>query len=396
MFMSPDEFPLPHEYRDMELRGRRWARRRTTWASARSVFLDCGNIDRMPVDFLQHDGPAHPQHRPPPRQHALRHGQPRGARRLVHGRDRLRARARSSGPEITPDDRRRALRRPGHRHRAGSCTRTPPPRPHRMAAELIEAGVDAARRLPAPLRGPAVRAGLSCCSARWPRVQRYDDGALTIAQPDARATSRRPGALETDSEGIVDHMRAVEGTEVAVLVRELLADDRGGHAQGQPARHRRPRRRVDDRALARRRRAPPGRRRLHRAPARRAGGASSARRSRAAALSERTVAADGRPALSEAGGDDVARRASRRPPRARERRGRRRSATRARSTRSPPACCWCWSGAATRAQRFLMALPKTYRAVARLGWTLRHRRPRGRAGADRPRARRTSRCPPAS
>src|SRR3954464_13463370 len=26
-------------------------------------------------------------------------------------------------------------------------------------------------------------------------------------------------------------------------------------------------------------------------------------------------------------------------------------------------------GAATRAQRFLMALPKTYRAVARLGWT---------------------------
>src|SRR4051812_45328455 len=26
-------------------------------------------------------------------------------------------------------------------------------------------------------------------------------------------------------------------------------------------------------------------------------------------------------------------------------------------------------GSATRAQRFLMALPKTYRAVARLGWT---------------------------
>ena len=26
-------------------------------------------------------------------------------------------------------------------------------------------------------------------------------------------------------------------------------------------------------------------------------------------------------------------------------------------------------GRATRAQRFLMALPKTYRAVARLGWT---------------------------
>ena len=36
------------------------------------------------------------------------------------------------------------------------------------------------------------------------------------------------GALETDSEGIVDHMRSVEGTKVAVLVRELLADDRHG------------------------------------------------------------------------------------------------------------------------------------------------------------------------
>ena len=38
-------------------------------------------------------------------------------------------------------------------------------------------------------------------------------------------------------------------------------------------------------------------------------------------------------------------------------------------------------GAATRMQRFLMALPKTYRTVARLGWTLDHRRPRGRARA---------------
>ena len=50
---------------------------------------------------------------------------------------------------------------------------------------------------------------------------------MTIAhltKQDYEAT----GALETDSEGVVDHMRAVEGTRVAVLVRELLSEDRDG------------------------------------------------------------------------------------------------------------------------------------------------------------------------
>jgi bifunctional oligoribonuclease and PAP phosphatase NrnA len=58
-------------------------------------------------------------------------------------------------------------------------------------------------------------------------IERPDDGAITIGhltREDFYAT----GALETDSEGIVDHMRAVEGTAVAVLIRELLAEDREG------------------------------------------------------------------------------------------------------------------------------------------------------------------------
>src|SRR3954468_574283 len=55
MFMSPDEFPLPWEYRDWTFDGLVGAPpedidERTV------VFLDCGNIDRMPVDFLQRDG----------------------------------------------------------------------------------------------------------------------------------------------------------------------------------------------------------------------------------------------------------------------------------------------------------------------------------------------------
>ena len=69
-------------------------------------------------------------------------------------------------------------------------------------------------------------------------VERHDDGAITIAHL-TKDDYEETGALETDSEGVVDHMRAVEGTRVAVLVRELLAEDRDGHAQGEPARHRR-------------------------------------------------------------------------------------------------------------------------------------------------------------
>jgi bifunctional oligoribonuclease and PAP phosphatase NrnA len=55
MFMSPDEFPLPWEYRG-------WTFERLAGtppddvAERTIVFLDCGNIDRMPVDFLQADG----------------------------------------------------------------------------------------------------------------------------------------------------------------------------------------------------------------------------------------------------------------------------------------------------------------------------------------------------
>ena len=71
---------------------------------------------------------ARAQHRPPPRQHALRHGQPRGARGLVHRGDRLRPRQGARRADH-PGDRRGPLRRARHRHRAGSCTRTPRPPP---------------------------------------------------------------------------------------------------------------------------------------------------------------------------------------------------------------------------------------------------------------------------
>src|SRR5918995_5075681 len=55
MYMSPDEFPLPYEYRDFTFDDLVGAPPEDMDDRV-VMFLDCGNIDRMPVDFLQRDG----------------------------------------------------------------------------------------------------------------------------------------------------------------------------------------------------------------------------------------------------------------------------------------------------------------------------------------------------
>jgi bifunctional oligoribonuclease and PAP phosphatase NrnA len=56
MYMSPDEFPLPWEYRWLPLGDGLVMTPPDDVAERTIVFLDCGNIDRMPMDFLQADG----------------------------------------------------------------------------------------------------------------------------------------------------------------------------------------------------------------------------------------------------------------------------------------------------------------------------------------------------
>ena len=54
MFLSDEEFPLPYEYRGLPLEDVSHAL--PADAEERTiVFLDCGNIDRMPVSFLGRD-----------------------------------------------------------------------------------------------------------------------------------------------------------------------------------------------------------------------------------------------------------------------------------------------------------------------------------------------------
>ena len=140
------------------------------------VFLDCGNIDRMPVDFLKHEGT-----------HILNIDHHHDNTRF--GTVNLVVSDASCTAEIVYD----LARELG----AGSPPRSPTRMyvglvtdtgrfiyqnttadAHRMAAELIEAGVDTHASTGACTR-TCPCAGWSCSSGRWPASQRYDDGAIT-------------------------------------------------------------------------------------------------------------------------------------------------------------------------------------------------------------------------
>src|SRR5215213_7680262 len=223
MYMSPDEFPLPWEYRGLHFDGLVGGPPEDV-AERTIVFLDCGNIDRMPVDFLQAEG-----------LHILNidhhHDNTRfGTVNLVVPEASCTAEivwrlSKELGAEITPriaDALYTGLVTDTGRFMYENTT----PEAHRMAAELIDAGVgphEVYRRLYEDL--PFRR--LQLLQRALARVERHDDGGITISQL-TKQDYEDTGAQENDSEGVVDHLRSVEGTCVAVLVRDLLADEREG------------------------------------------------------------------------------------------------------------------------------------------------------------------------
>jgi phosphoesterase RecJ-like protein len=223
MYMSPDEFPLPWEYRDMRFDGLVGAPPEDL-EERLVVFLDCGNIERMPVDFLKRPGTQilNIDHH---------HDNTRfGTVNLVVAEASCTAEivwqlGKELGAEITPriaDALYVALVTDTGRFMYENTT----PQAHAMAAELILAGVDphaVYRRLFEDL--PLER--LQLLQRALASLERYDGGVVTVARL-AKRDFQETGAHETDSEGIVDHVRAVEGTAMAVLVRELLAEDRDG------------------------------------------------------------------------------------------------------------------------------------------------------------------------
>ena len=248
-----------------------------------------------------------------------------------------------------------------------------------MAAELIEAGVDVHGDLPPPVRGHALRASSSCSRARWPTSQRFDDGRLTFTRLTRDDFSRagRRGELLRGHHRPPALGRGHEGRRA----RRASCLRRRGRGQ----------RKVSLRATD------GTRRRLGHRP-RAAAAAGTARRPGfttemsedeligvPARAGRRAAVVDRRARLlrRQAAGEHLARRVARvRRPLLRRAQGRpRRHAgpVRHRAAARPA------SGARTRVQRFLMALPKQYVPSARARRGLDHRRPGGRDHRDRAR-----------
>jgi phosphoesterase RecJ-like protein len=223
MFMSAAEFPLPYEYRHLPLEEVMHelpddAHERTI------VFLDCGNIDRMPVNFFQRAAA-----------HTLNidhhHDNTRfGTANLVVGDASCTAEilytvAKDLDLQLTlpiAEALYVALVTDTGRFQYTNTT----PDSHRMAADLMELGVDVHgvfRQLFENV--PFIK--IQLLARVLERVERYDDGRLTISFI-SRSDYEEFGADESLSEGIVDHIRAIEGTTVAALVREQLKSEREG------------------------------------------------------------------------------------------------------------------------------------------------------------------------
>ncbi|HEY6761891.1 MAG TPA: DHH family phosphoesterase [Baekduia sp.] len=224
MLMAADEFPLPYEYRFFDLEGLSTVPP-TDLPSRTIIYLDCGNIDRNPLGIVKGDDV-----------HILNidhhHDNTRfGTVNLVDDEaactteivwDLMRA------LHVEPDqDIADALY-------VGLVTDTgrfmyenTGPRAHVMAAELIEAGVDT-HAIYRRLYEDMPYAKLELLGRALARVERHDDGTLTVARV-TREDFDAVGAEDSYTEGIIDHLRSVEHTKVAALAREVgRVDGNGG------------------------------------------------------------------------------------------------------------------------------------------------------------------------
>ena len=220
MFIGPSEFPLPYEYAFFEFDGL-VSDVPGDVAQRTIVFLDCGNFDRNAVEVGDAQILNLDHHHDNTQFGTINHVVPEASCTAEIVWDLSRAldvaltleMAEALYVGLVTDTGRFMYENTG-------------PAAHMMAADLIEAGVDVHeiyRRLyegvPEPKLALLTRA-LTC-------VQRFDGGRLTLARL-TREDFAETGAEESYTEGIIDHLRAVQGTKVAALARELTGDDRGG------------------------------------------------------------------------------------------------------------------------------------------------------------------------
>jgi phosphoesterase RecJ-like protein len=97
------------------------------------------------------------------------------------------------------------------------------PKALRLAADLVEAGADVHRIFQGVYESVEF-AKLKLLARALDRAQIYEGGAVVVSHL-LRSDFREVGAAEPYSEGIIDYLRAVEGAEMAVLIREPPRSD---------------------------------------------------------------------------------------------------------------------------------------------------------------------------
>ena len=215
MFLAAKEFPLPVEYRFLPLE-EVFHEPPADISDRVVIFLDCGNIDRMPVDFL-----AEGRNRVINIDH--HHDNTRfGTINLIDIEASCTAEivydlAGLLGVEMTPELA-NALYVALVTDTGKFMYENTDGRSHRMAAGLIDAGVqvnEVYRRLyeHAPIEK------LKLLARALEKIELLDDGRLAvtyISGDDYTST----GASEALTEGVIDHLRTIDGTVVAAVVRD--------------------------------------------------------------------------------------------------------------------------------------------------------------------------------
>jgi bifunctional oligoribonuclease and PAP phosphatase NrnA len=221
MFMAAKEFPLPIEYRFLPLE-EVFHEPPADMADRTVVFLDCGNIDRMPVDFLTEGGNdvINIDHH---------HDNTRfGDFNLVDVEASCTAEivyqlAILLGARVTKEMAAALY--------VGIVTDTgkfmyenTDAGTHRIAAALIDAGVDVDdtyRRLYEHVPIEKLR----LVSRALDNIQSHCGGLLIltyITDADYAAS----GAGEEMTEGVIDHLRSIEGVKVAAVIRDQTSRGR--------------------------------------------------------------------------------------------------------------------------------------------------------------------------
>jgi phosphoesterase RecJ-like protein len=223
MFMAADEFPLPYEYRFFRLDGL-LSLAPEDIAERTIVFLDCGNIDRNPADVLKRDD-AHilniDHHHDNTRFGTVNFVEPEASCTAEMVWDLMRGLNVEPTPTIADALYIGLVTDTGKFMYENTGTRA-----HVMAAEMIAAGVDV-HEIYRRLYEGIPYGKLELLARALANVERFDGGVLTLTHLSAE-DYRLTGAEENYSEGVVDHLRAVDGTAVAGLVRDLIGEGQEG------------------------------------------------------------------------------------------------------------------------------------------------------------------------